>query len=148
MNNYQLTKYPVGSVQEIWTISWPLMLGLISTSLMTFTDRLLLSWYSPLALNAGANAMMAYYIFLVIPMSICAISEVFVGRLHGENSLNKIGASVWQMVWFALLLSPLFLIIAHLFPSFLFYQSQNEIFESSYFKPLMVFAPFFAPPLH
>ena len=141
MNNYQLTKYPVGTIREIWTLAWPLMLGLISSSLMLFIDRILLSWHSPQALNASANGSMAFYIFLVVPMAICAISEVLVGRLHGEGRLNEIGKPVWQTIWFALILTPLFLLIAYFLPLLLFYQSDNQAHETAYFQSLMSFAP-------
>lgn len=139
---YQLTKYPSGSLREIWTMSWPLMLSLVSNSVMLFVDRLLLSWHSPLALAAGANASMAYYLFLVVPMAICAISEVFVGRLHGEEKLKEIGKPVWQTVWFAFLLAvPLWLSAVYL-PDYVFYRTGNEEHEVVYFQMLMGFAPF------
>lgn len=138
---YQLTHYPVGSLREIWTMSWPLMLSLVSNSCMLFVDRLLLSWHSPLALAAGANASMAYYLFLVVPMAICAISEVFVGRLHGEGKLEDAGKPVWQLVWFAAMLSvPLWLAAAYL-PDLVFYRTGNEEHETTYFQMLISFSP-------
>jgi multidrug resistance protein, MATE family len=138
---YQLTKYPCGSLREMWTMSWPLMLSLISNSVMLFVDRLLLSWHSPLALAAGANASMAYYLFLVVPMAVCAISEVFVGRLHGEEKLKEIGKPVWQTVWFAFALAgPLWLAAAYL-PDIVFYRTGNEEHEVVYFQMLMGFSP-------
>lgn len=139
--NYQLTTYPVGSLREIWTMSWPLMLSLLSNSCMLFVDRLLLSWHSPLSLAAGANASMAYYLFLVVPMAICAISEVFVGRLHGEGKLSEAGKPVWQLVWFACLLAiPLWLVAAYL-PELVFYRTGNEEHETAYFQMLIGFSP-------
>jgi len=42
---YQLTRHPIGSLKEIWSISWPLILGLLTMSIMLFTDRLLLARY-------------------------------------------------------------------------------------------------------
>lgn len=140
-SHFQLTKHPIGSLREIWTMSWPLMLSLVSNSLMLFVDRLLLSWHSPLALAAGANASMAYYLFLVVPMAICAISEVFVGRLHGEGRLQEIGRPVWQTVWFALLLAcPLWLVAGYL-TDLVFYHTGNEEYEIPYFQMLIGFSP-------
>lgn len=141
INHFALTKYPVGSIREIWGMSWPLMLSLVSNSLMLFIDRLLLSWHSPLALVAGANASMAYYLFLVVPMAICAISEVFVGRLHGKGNLQEIGKPVWQTVWFAfLLVIPLGLVAIYL-PDIVFYHTGNQEHETAYFLILMAFSP-------
>lgn len=142
-NNYQLTKYPVGSLREIWTISWPLMLGLISSHLMIFMDRFFLSQISLDTLTAGANASLAYYIFLVLPIAICAISEVMVGKLHGENQLSNVGKPVWQMIWFSIFLLPIFWSIAYWAPSFIFHGTGNESNETAYFQTLLAFASAF-----
>lgn len=140
-HSYQLTQYPVGSVREFWTLSWPLMLGLISSTLMIFTDRLFLAHLDPLALNAAASGGMAYYMFLVIPMSIATISEILVGRLNGESQFSKIGSATWQMVWFSVILIPLFFLISWAAPFLLFRGSGNEAYEADYFSYLMYFAP-------
>lgn len=140
-NTYQLTSHPVGSKWEMWTLSWPLMVGLISSSFMMFIDRLFLAQFDPLALNAAATAGIAYYIFLVIPMGIVAISEVLVGRLHGEGQNHEIGSATWQMVWFGVFLTPVFWMIGGIFPDFLFAGTGNEIFETAYFNTMIKFAP-------
>ncbi len=105
---HPLTPYPVGSKREFWALSWPLMLGLISSTLMTFADRLFLAYFDTFALNAAANAGMAYYMFLIIPMGIASISEVLVGRLNGEGKYKEIGSAAWQMIWFSIILTPIF----------------------------------------
>jgi len=140
---YQLTRHPIGSLKEIWSISWPLILGLLTMSIMLFTDRLLLARYKTEALNAGASAGTAAYIFIVLPMSIAAISEVFVGRFHGENKRLALGKPVWQMLWFALLLAPVFALIGIFFPELLFQHSPIKAMEEGYFKWLLFFSPFF-----
>ncbi len=117
---YQLTKFPVGSKREFWAMSWPLMLAMLSATLMMFVDRIFLARYSAAGLNASATGGMAYYVFMMLPMSIASISEVLVGRLHGERRHSEVGQAVWQMVWFSCLLTPVFFLIAYLFaPSFI-----------------------------
>lgn len=140
-HSYQLTKHPVGSKREFWTLSWPLMLGLISSTLMIFVDRLFLAHYDPLALNAAACAGTAYYMFLVVPMGVAAIAEVLVGRLHGEDKFSEIGSATWQMVWFGILLTPIFVMIGWFGPYVLFAGTGNEANETDFFKILMLFAP-------
>lgn len=139
--NYQLSKYPVGSVREVWAISWPLMLGLISNCLMIFVDRLLLSWHSLSEFNAVANAGLASYGVLVLPISICAISEVLVGRLHGKGRKLEIAKPAWQMIWFSLALALPMFFISNFAPSLIFYQTGNEANETTYFQMLIYFAP-------
>src|SRR5437588_7360511 len=96
---YQLTKHPIGSLKEIWAVSWPLMLGLLSASLMYFSDRLILAHFSFLAMNAAANAGMATWGALIFPLVIVEVTEVFVGRFNGEGKLAEVGRPVWQMIW-------------------------------------------------
>lgn len=140
--SYQLTRHPVGTLREMWAISWPLMVGLISSTLMLFIDRILLAWYSPEALTAGANAGMAYYMLLIVPMGICAISEVLVGRIHGEGNHGDAGNAVWQMVRFAVIIAPLMWAAGLWLPPLIFYGTGNELLEMEYFQPLMFFSPF------
>lgn len=138
--NYQLTPHPSGSKREFWALTWPLMIGLFSTTLMMFVDRLFLSKWDPLALNAAVTGGMAYYMFLVIPMTTVEIVEVLVGRLNGERRYSEIGSAAWQMVLLALGLLPIFWLIALIAPSILFFGTGNEFNETQYFSTLMFFA--------
>ncbi|MFV0340294.1 MAG: MATE family efflux transporter [Parachlamydiaceae bacterium] len=140
-STYQLTPHPVGSKREFWALTWPLMIGLFSTSFMFFIDRLFLAKFDPLALNASASGGMAYWMFLVVPVGISAIAEVLAGRLHGEGRFKEVGKATMQMVWFGLLLTPIFLLIARFFPPLLFSGTGNEEMETAYFQSLTYFAP-------
>jgi MATE family multidrug resistance protein len=116
------------------------MLSLLSSTLMLFIDRLFLARWNPLALNAALTGGMAYYMFLVIPMGIVEISEVLVGRLHGEERHRETGTAAWQMIWTSLGLLPFFLLASATAPWLLFAGTMNEEFETSYFSTLMLFA--------
>lgn len=139
---YQLTKYPVGSIRESLTVSWPLILGLLSMSIMLFVDRLLLSRYSVNDLAAASSSGTASYAFLVLPISIASISEVFVGRYHGEERHGEIGKPIWQMLWFSLMMVPLFALIGIYAPSLIFYDSENIKLESDFFRVILYFSGF------
>ncbi|MDP1879348.1 MAG: MATE family efflux transporter [Parachlamydiaceae bacterium] len=141
--NYQLTKHPVGSLREIWAIAWPLMLGLFSTSMMMFGDRLLLSRYSTAALNASATSGLAVFSILIMPLMIAGISEVFVGRNHGAGKMHEVGKPVWQMIWLSLASFPFFVLAIMLLPHLIFAGSGNEILETEYFTWLVYFGPAF-----
>lgn len=135
---YQLTRHPVGSKSEIWAISWPLMLGFCSTSFMLFADRLFLAHYSVQAMNAMAYAMVFCYLFLIFPFALCEITEVFVGRFHGEGRLSDVASPTWQIVWFILALWPLFGLISQLASGFLF---AERPLEATYFRTFLWFGP-------
>ena len=144
---YQLTKHPVGSIKEIWSLSYPLMLSYLSISSMLFIDRLLLARYSLDAMNACANAGMAGYVFMVLPMMIGSIAEVFAGQLHGSGQKEQMGVPIWQMLWFCLFLAPLFFSTTLLFPSLLFQGTGNEALEIDYFCTYMYGGSFFCASL-
>jgi MATE family multidrug resistance protein len=84
------------------------MLSILSTNVMLFLDRLILSRYALEAMNGAAVAMMPYFVILVGIIGIVAIAEVFVGRFNGAGEFQKIGNAVWQMIWFSLLTTTLF----------------------------------------
>lgn len=141
--HYQLTRHPVGSISEIWNVSWPLIVGLMSASVMLFVDRLLLSRYSVDSLNAATSSGTAAYAVILLFMAIAAISEVFVGRFHGEKRINELGKPVWQMIWFSLCTTPFFLAAGILLPPVIFQGSPLYHEEAAYFWMLMVYSPLF-----
>ena len=139
--SYQLTKYNIGSKREFWALSWPLMLGMISSTMMMFVDRLFLANYDSMSLNGAVVGCMACFMFMVIPNSIAAIAEVLVGRLNGDNRKEEIGAATWQMIWFSVAMIPLFWFFSWIMPDLLFYQSPNFVHETTFFQIMMYVAP-------
>ena len=101
----QLTKYPVGSIKEIWTLSYPLMLSALSGTLMIFFDRLILARFQTQAMNAAANAGMIFFTWLFVAIGIAGIAEVLVGQYNGARDYKKIGKPVWAMIWFSCMLT-------------------------------------------
>lgn len=138
-----LTKYPSGSLRELWTISFPLMLSLMSGSIMIFVDRLLLARFSINALNACVNATVIAAALQFACLTTAAIAEVFVGQYNGAGQYKKIGEPVWQMVWFSLLTGLLFLPLGFFAGPFFFCDPNYAPLENVYFKWLMYFGPIF-----
>jgi MATE family multidrug resistance protein len=141
-HSYQLTRHPIGSLREMWQISYPLMLSFISGSLMMLADRLFLAHYSLQALNACANAGMAVWIFLIVPMMTAAISEVFAGQHHGAGQKQCMGEPIWQMVWLALFTTPILWAIGYFAGPWIFWGTGNEANEIAYFSMMLFFGPF------
>jgi MATE family, multidrug efflux pump len=137
--NYQLTNYPVGSSLEIWSICWPLMLSFCSSSFMMFADRLYLAHHSVAAMNAMAVAANFCYLVLIFPFGICEITEVFVGRLHGENRHREVGRPTWQIIWLSIASWPLFFGISNILSTVLF---SNKSLEATYLNTFLGFGPF------
>lgn len=140
---YQITRYPIGSVREIWTISWPLILGLISDGMMVVMDRLMLGKYSLDAMNSAATASAAAFAIFILPMIVAGISEVFVGRYHGQEKYQKMGSATWQMIWLSIFLIPLFFLLGRVTGPFLFNTLNRPDYALDYFYVFINFGSLF-----
>tara|TARA_R110002110_G_scaffold119309_2_gene293765 strand:+ start:52223 stop:53599 length:1377 start_codon:yes stop_codon:yes gene_type:complete len=134
-----LTRYPVGSLREISSISFPLMLSALSGALMMFFDRYILAQYSVESMNAVTGASLSIWIFHVLLLGITGIAEVFVGQYNGAKQFDKIASPVWQMIWFSLFVGMLLLPIAQLIPHF-FIPERYHAEGGIYFKWLLSFS--------
>ncbi len=99
--SFCLTRYKPGSLRELWTIVWPLMLSGMSGTVMVFTDRAILAGYSSEAFNACSAAQPWFWTFDGALMALIACAEVIIGRLNGAQRYKEIGPAVWQMLTLA-----------------------------------------------
>jgi len=135
-----LTRYPEGSIRELWSISLPLMISTFASLLMIFTDRIFLARYSLSDLNASVTAgTLAWAIMGGLGM-VTAMSEVFVAQYNGAKLHSRLGVPVWQMIWFALLSLVLFIPFG-IWGSPVIFSTDAEI---TYFRMLMFFGPSYA----
>ena len=95
---FRLTRYGAGTLRELWSISWPLMLASFSGSFMTFIDRAVLARYQSEAFDACSAAQPWFWTFEGILMSFIVCTEILIGRFNGAQQYKKIGPAVWQMV--------------------------------------------------
>ncbi len=112
MSTNNLTKFRAGSFREILVIAIPLMLSYLSSMLMLFADRLILSYYSLDAMNAAVIAGNITYIFLFLGLSITSMSELVIGRLNGQKLYEKIGMPISQVLWLSLCFSIFYILLA------------------------------------
>ncbi len=140
---HQLTKFPQGSMRELWTISMPLMISLLSGSLMLFLDRLLLAQASIECHNACTNAGIFAAAVQFPFLSTVGIAEVFVGQYNGAGLKQKLGEPVWQMIWLSLFTGLVFIPLGIFGGQFFFTHPSLSALERLYFGWIMLFAPFF-----
>ena len=107
-----------------------------------FADRLFLANYSLDTLSAAVTGGIAGIMLSILPFVTAGMSEVFVGRLNGEKNFDHIGKSVWQMIWFALITAPLFMIGSRALAPLLFYGSPLIELEAAYFITISDFNMF------
>lgn len=139
-----LTRYPEGSIRELWTLSLPLMISTLASLCMIFTDRIFLAHYSVGALNASVNAgTLAWALTAGIGM-ITAMAEVFVAQYNGARRYSRLGIPVWQMIWFSLFSFLFFIPMSIWGAPAIFASDPYAEMEIVYFRWLMFFGPSYA----
>lgn len=74
-----------------------------SVTLMHFTDRLFLARYSLDAISAALPAGIASFTFLSVFMGTAGYTNAFVSQYTGADDRKRVGASLWQGIYFSLL---------------------------------------------
>jgi len=130
-----------GGYRQVLDISIPLVISMGSLSLMLFTDRLFLSRYSLDAIAASMPAGTASFLFVAFFMGVVGYVNVFVAQYTGSGEREKVGASVWQGLYFSfgatLILASLYFIADPLFDA-AGHSPEVRRLEVIYFQILML----------
>ncbi len=92
-----------GGYREVLQIAVPLVLSTASVTLMHFVDRVFLSWYSADAMAASLGAGVTWFTATSIFVFTAAYVSTFVSQYDGAGRAERIGAAVWQGVYFSLI---------------------------------------------
>ncbi|TWT32292.1 Multidrug resistance protein NorM [Posidoniimonas corsicana] len=125
-------------------MSAPLVVSALSWTVMTFVDRVLLKGVSGEAMAAAFSASTLWFTALCLPLGICMYASTFVSQYFGAGQPERIGPSVWQGAWLAVLACPLLLMTIPLAePAFAAAAHGDETMrlEVIYFQVLMWGAP-------
>lgn len=114
------------SLKTILSITFPLLLSMISDYLMFVTDRVMLANYSHISMNAVTMASNFLCIFIFMFIGIANIAETFVGQFNGAKEYSKLASPVWQMIYFSLLTCVVTFPIAHFSQYFNFFPKYLE----------------------
>ena len=79
------------SNREIWRIAYPIMLGNLAQTIITFTDTAFLGHLGTIELSASMMAGLYYYVFTTLAMGFAVGIQIFIARRFGEGDLKKIG---------------------------------------------------------
>jgi MATE family multidrug resistance protein len=134
---------PAGG-REVLRVAGPLVISSLSWTVMTFCDRMMLSWQSPTAMAAAFAASAPWFAILCLPLGICSYANTFVAQYDGAGQQHRIGLVVWQATWIALGFAPLMLLAIPLAPPFFALAKHKPDFlayELQYFQILCVGAP-------
>lgn len=126
---------------EIFRVSLPLVMSVSATTVMEFTDRLFLSNHSLDAIAAVCPAGIAAFFCLVFFAGVAGYLNVFIAQYTGAGISGKVGACLWQGIWFSVfsaialagisfLAGPIFRLGGH--------APEIQILEAAYFRILLL----------
>jgi MATE family multidrug resistance protein len=136
---------PLG-YRVILRIGLPLIAGMLSTTLMEFTDRLFLSRYSLISIAAALPAAAAAMVPQLALAGLCGYVSTLIAQYAGAGRPERIGCVLWQGIWISLA-GALLLALSSLGADALFawvgHDPETAAQEAAYFSILNVCGLFF-----
>lgn len=128
--------------REVSRVCLPLVMGTAAITVMEFTDRIFLSNYDLDAIAAALPAGVAAFLFLAFFGGVSGYLSVFIAQYHGCGADHRVGAALWQGVYFGavsgLFLAVLSLIISKPLFRLAGHAGQIQHLEVVYFKILCI----------
>jgi len=103
INTIKSRWYREGGYQDVLRIAIPLVLSTGSLSIQHFVDRMFLTWYSSETIAAVLPAGLINFSLMSIFIGTAAYVNTFVAQYYGARRYDRIGPSVWQGIFFALI---------------------------------------------
>ncbi len=89
--------------RKVLRVSLPLVLSMSSTMIMEFTDRVFLANYSLDAIAAALPAGITAFLLISFFLGTAQYLNVFVAQYSGSGRPQRVGAALWQGIYFSLL---------------------------------------------
>ncbi len=89
--------------KEVLVLAFPLILSTGSWSIQHFVDRMFLTWYSAETIAAVTPAGILSFTIMSLFIGTASYVSVFVAQYYGSGLFNRIGPSLWQGVYVAIL---------------------------------------------
>ena len=96
------TGHPPGSWRELVQVAWPLVISAGSFSLMFVADRIFLTWYSTDAMAAAGASGVLHWTVIALFLGTAMYVNTFVAQYDGAKQPRRVGAALWQGVYFAI----------------------------------------------
>ncbi|HEX7375732.1 MAG TPA: MATE family efflux transporter [Pirellulales bacterium] len=96
-----------GGLRETLAIALPLIASTVSWTIMIFTDRVFLTWYSRDAVAAALPAGNIAFTIICFPLGLASYVNTFVAQYHGAGRPERIGPAVWQALFIGMITAPL-----------------------------------------
>jgi MATE family multidrug resistance protein len=102
--------------RDVLRMGLPLVISTSLWTVMHFTDRMFLLWYSDAAVAAVMPAGLLHYSMLCFPLGVVSYVSTFVAQYYGAGQRERIGRVIWQAIWLAIVAIPFFLATIPLAP--------------------------------
>ncbi|MDP6037534.1 MAG: MATE family efflux transporter, partial [Candidatus Latescibacteria bacterium] len=129
-----------GGYKDVLKIAGPLILSMGSWSILHFIDRMFLAWYSSEALAASMPASMLSFAFGSFFLGTAGYVNTFVAQYYGAKRFERVGAAVWQGIYFSAISGILMVFLVPLAePMFVLAGHDSEVraLEVVYFRILI-----------
>lgn len=100
-----------GGYREMWRIAAPLILSMASYTIMQFFDRVFLSRYSSVAIQAALPAGILAHTLICFFQALAGYAGTFTAHYHGAKAPELCVRSTVQGLWLALASWPLILLL-------------------------------------
>lgn len=91
-----------GGYKELLITALPLIISTATWSVMQFTDRMFLTWYSPEAVAASMPAGILNFTLASLFIGTASYVGTFVAQYYGAKRHSRIGSALWQGIYLAL----------------------------------------------
>lgn len=103
------------SNKEIWKIAFPIMLGNLAQTIITFTDTAFLGHLGVVSLGASMMAGLYYFVYTTLALGFAIGIQIIIARRFGENRLKEIGTIFNHGAFFVCILGILLFLFMLLF---------------------------------
>lgn len=79
------------SYKNIWKIAFPIIISGVAQNIVNVTDTMFLGQLSNVALGAGGNAGIFYFVLVITGMGFTTGAQIIIGRRNGEQNYAQIG---------------------------------------------------------
>lgn len=107
------------SYKDIWLVSLPIMLGLLTQNIMQITNTIFLGRVGEVEFGAAGLAGIYYIAFFMLGFGFSIGAQIMIGRRNGERNYDQIGTIVMQGMMFLLLFAALLYFASNAFSSHL-----------------------------
>ncbi|MBF0298795.1 MAG: MATE family efflux transporter [Oligoflexia bacterium] len=92
-----------GSIKELWTIAFPIIISMASFTVMQFVSRIFLSWYDTDAIAAAVPSGILTFNIISFFSGIISFCNVLVAQYYGSNQYKNVTRTLWTGIYFSLI---------------------------------------------